>query len=128
MDSPLPPGRGRRDRRAQREPDRAKLQERSDAPVRVESLFKSMSKGKTVPDKSIGNKGEWTEKVLNPHLTAEPEQRVTFTTSSSLPLERVYASEDWPTDSPPPQKSWATLAHFPLPGASLRQCIAASFG
>ena len=81
--------------------------------MRVESLFKSMSKGKTVPDKSIGNKGEWTEKVLNPHLTTEPEQRVTFTTSSSLPLERVYASEDWPTDSPTSAEKLGYPGAFP---------------
>ena len=44
------------------------------------------------------NKADWTEKVLTPHLKTEKERRASFTTSSGLPLERVYTSQDWPVD------------------------------
>src|SRR5947209_18367774 len=53
-----------------------------------------MSKKQTISDKSISNKAEWTEEILTPHLATETERRAAFTTSSGLPLERVYASED----------------------------------
>ena len=55
-----------------------------------------MSKEKTpLSDASVRTKAEWTEKILAPHLETEAERRAEFTTSSGLPLERVYASEDW---------------------------------
>src|SRR5881296_1893639 len=57
-----------------------------------------MSKEKTISDASVSSKAEWTEKILAPHLETETERRAEFTTSSGLPLERVYASEDWLSD------------------------------
>ena len=42
------------------------------------------------------SKGEWTAKIVAPHLEAEKERRAEFTTSSGLPLERAYTQEDWP--------------------------------
>ena len=56
-----------------------------------------MSKEKTSTD--VSTKAEWTEKVLTPHLKTEKERRSSFTTSSGLPLERVYTSQDWPVDN-----------------------------
>ena len=54
-----------------------------------------MSKEKTtLSDPSVRTKADWTEKILAPHLETETERRAEFTTSSGLPLERVYASED----------------------------------
>lgn len=47
----------------------------------------------------VRNKGEWTEKVLTPYLKSEKERRSGFTTSSGLPLERIYTSQDWPVDN-----------------------------
>src|SRR6058998_2942704 len=55
---------------------------------------RSMSKEKTISDADVSSKAEWTEKILAPHLETETERRAEFTTSSGLPLERVYASED----------------------------------
>src|SRR5213596_407795 len=57
---------------------------------------RSMSKEKTtLSAASVRTKAEWTEKILAPHLETETERRAEFRTSSGLPLERVYASEDW---------------------------------
>src|SRR2546425_3268389 len=55
---------------------------------------RSMRKEKTISDADVSSKAEWTEKILAPHLETETERRAEFTTSSGLPLERVYASED----------------------------------
>src|SRR5437667_10882888 len=55
---------------------------------------RSMSKEKTISDADVSSKAEWTEKILAPHLETETERCAEFTTSSGLPLERVYASED----------------------------------
>ena len=56
-----------------------------------------MSKEKTtLSDPDAGDKADWKEKVLAPYLEGEKERRGAFTTSSGVPLERVYTAEDWP--------------------------------
>ena len=58
-----------------------------------------MSKEKTtLSETEIKNKAEWTEKISGPHLETKPQRRALFTTSSGLPLEPLYTSEDWPSD------------------------------
>ncbi len=58
-----------------------------------------MSKEKTtLSEADVRNKAEWTEKIVTSHLKTEKERRSTFTTSSGLPLERAYTSDDWPAD------------------------------
>src|SRR6266567_4744465 len=57
---------------------------------------RSMSKEKTtLSAASVRTKAEGTEKILARHLETETERRAEFRTGSGLPLERVYASEDW---------------------------------
>ncbi|PYS10221.1 MAG: methylmalonyl-CoA mutase [Acidobacteria bacterium] len=73
-----------------------------------------MSKKQTISDKSISNKAEWTEEILTPHLATETERRAAFTTSSGLPLERLYASEDWPPDSASPAEKLGYPGAFPF--------------
>src|SRR5438094_2978099 len=73
-----------------------------------------MSKKQTISDKSISNKSDWTEKILTPHLKTETERRDAFTTSSGLPLERLYASEDWPTNSATPAEKLGYPGAFPF--------------
>ena len=70
-----------------------------------------MSKEKTtLSDADVRNKEDWTEKILTPHLNKEKERRSSFTTSSGLPLERVYTSHDWPPSDSSAERSG-------LPGA-----------
>ncbi len=66
------------------------------------------------PSKDVSNKKEWAEKILNPHLATETERRPAFTTSSGLPLEPVYASEDWPTNRPNPPEKVGYPGAFPF--------------
>src|SRR2546430_17312501 len=74
-----------------------------------------MSKQKTtLPDTTVSNKAEWTEKILDPHLKTETERRAAFTTSSGLPLERLYASEDWLPDSASPAEKLGYPGAFPF--------------
>src|SRR5438093_12466395 len=73
-----------------------------------------MSKKQTISDKSISNKAEWTEEILTAHLATEQERRAAFTTSSGLPLERLYASEDWPTNSATPAEKLGYPGAFPF--------------
>src|SRR5437016_3732024 len=73
-----------------------------------------MSKKQTNSYKSISNKAEWTEEILTPHLATETERRAAFTTSSGLPLERLYASEDWPPDSASPAEKLGYPGAFPF--------------
>lgn len=56
----------------------------------------AVSKDKTTAPGDISSKPEWTDKVVTPHLEHENERRPDLTTSSGLPLERVYTHEDWP--------------------------------
>ncbi len=42
----------------------------------------------------VSNKAEWEAKILGPQLEVDKERRANFTTSSGLPLERVYTQED----------------------------------
>lgn len=54
-----------------------------------------MSNGKTtVSDAELSRKSDWEAKTLASHLEKEPERRERFTTSSGLPLERVYVPEN----------------------------------
>lgn len=48
------------------------------------------------PAADVTSKAEWSAKILSPHLETEQERRADFTTSSGVPLERVYTHEDWP--------------------------------
>jgi methylmalonyl-CoA mutase, N-terminal domain len=64
-----------------------------------------------IPATDVANKLEWEERVLAPHLEKEKERRAEFTTSSGIPLDRVYTSEDWPADGTAPE------AALGLPGA-----------
>src|SRR5437870_7807265 len=73
-----------------------------------------MSKKQTISDKSINGKSDWTEKILTPHLKTETERRAAFTTSSGLPLERLYASEDWPPDSASPAEKIGYPGSYPF--------------
>ena len=65
-------------------------------------------------DTRINGKSDWTEKILTPHLKTETERRAAFTTSSGLPLERLYASEDWPPDSASPAEKLGYPGAFPF--------------
>ena len=65
----------------------------------------------TEPSVDIPSKAEWNAKVLTPHLQIEKERRADFTTSSGLPLERVYTQEDLPANGSPP------AANLGYPGA-----------
>lgn len=53
----------------------------------------------TVSDADLTSKSDWEAKILAPHSETEAERRASFTTSSGVPLERVYTFEDVPTDS-----------------------------
>ena len=54
-----------------------------------------MSNGKTtVSDAELSRKSDWEAKTLASHLKNEPERREGFTTSSGLPLDRVYTPEN----------------------------------
>ena len=61
-----------------------------------------------------GSKAEWIERILNPHLEAEAERRAAFATSSGLPLERVYTSEDWPSRGVCPEESLGYPGAYPF--------------
>src|SRR5262245_26642266 len=64
-----------------------------------------MSKEKTtLPDTDVRDKAEWTEKILSPQLETQKERRTAFTTSSGIPLERVYTEQDLPSEGAPDQK------------------------
>ncbi|MBI2149991.1 MAG: methylmalonyl-CoA mutase [Acidobacteria bacterium] len=59
-------------------------------------------------------KTEWTEKILTPHLDAEAESRAAFTTSSGLPLERVYTSGDWSSNGASPEEKLGYPGVYPF--------------
>ena len=50
----------------------------------------------------IASKADWNDRIVQPHLEAEKERRPDFTTSSGLPLERVYTDENRPANGPGP--------------------------
>ncbi|MBI4264606.1 MAG: methylmalonyl-CoA mutase [Acidobacteria bacterium] len=61
-----------------------------------------MSKDKaTEADVDVSTKAEWHARIAAPSLEIDKERRTEFTTSSGLPLERVYTHEDWPRDASP---------------------------
>ena len=68
----------------------------------------------TLSDTDVRNKAEWTEKILTPHLETETERRTAFTTSSGLPLERVYTSQDWPADGATPAEKLGYPGAYPF--------------
>src|SRR2546427_11784025 len=68
----------------------------------------------TLSDTTVSNKAEWTQKILTPHLETEKERHADFTTSSGLPLERVYTSEDWASDGVPPAEKLGYPGAFPF--------------
>src|SRR5436309_861338 len=77
--------------------------------------MRKMSKEKTtLSDIDVRNKLEWTQKILTPHLETEPERRPAFTTSSGLPLERVYTSEEWPSDGARPDEKAGYPGAYPF--------------
>lgn len=51
---------------------------------------------------------------MTPHLDAEAECRTAFTTSSGLPLERVYTSGDWPPDGASPEEKLGYPGVYPF--------------
>src|SRR5438093_4404229 len=74
-----------------------------------------MSKEKTtLSETDVRNKAEWTEKILTPHLESEKERRPAFTTGSGLPLERVYTSQDWPSDGASPAEKLGYPGAYPF--------------
>src|SRR5947207_2955165 len=75
---------------------------------------RSMSKEKTISDADVSSKAEWTEKILAPHLETETERRAEFRTSSGLPLERVYASEDWLSNGVSPAEKLGYPGAYPF--------------
>ena len=44
----------------------------------------------------IATKADWDARIAGPYLEKEKERKAEFTTSSGLPLQRVYTGEDWP--------------------------------
>jgi methylmalonyl-CoA mutase N-terminal domain/subunit len=68
----------------------------------------------TIPEREVGSKAKWIERILTPHLHTEPERRAVFTTSSGLPLERVYTSEDWPADGACPEGKLGYPGEYPF--------------
>src|SRR5436309_7796623 len=74
-----------------------------------------MSKGKaTHSEPSVRIKADWTEKILATHRETETERRAEFTTSSGLPLERVYASEDCLSNGASPGEKLGYPGAFPF--------------
>src|SRR5436309_15952797 len=74
-----------------------------------------MSKGKaTHSEPSVRIKADWTEKILATHRETETERRAEFRTSSGLPLERVYASEDWLSNGVSPAEKLGYPGAYPF--------------
>jgi methylmalonyl-CoA mutase N-terminal domain/subunit len=53
-----------------------------------------MKRGPRVADPKPARKKEWEEQVLRPAIESRPERAATFSTVSSLPIERLYTMED----------------------------------
>jgi methylmalonyl-CoA mutase N-terminal domain/subunit len=60
----------------------------------------------------IATKADWDARIAGPYLEKEKERKAEFTTSSGLPLQRVYTGEDWP-----PAGDTHALANVGYPGS-----------
>src|SRR5262245_25228842 len=74
-----------------------------------------MSKEKTtLPDTDVRDKAERTQKILSPQLETQKERRTAFTTSSGIPLERVYTEQDSPSEGMNPHQNVGYPGSYPF--------------